>query len=157
MNNLAIIRGDEGQIALEILGYENSQAQSVEDSNWLRAKLEVRGGPFSGAITFAMTAPELVLLYQRVGSATKTLTGSVHFQTTEGNWVLNLVFERGGGAIISGEVTSDPGQKNVLHYEFRSDGISLETLVQALGKLVAQYPVRHAVPASEGHLGPRME
>lgn len=148
MGNLAIIRGDEGQIALEILGYENVQAQSVDDSNWLGAKLEVRGGVFSGAITFAMTAPELALLYQRVGSATKTLAERVHFQTTEGNWVLNLNFERSGGAVISGTVTPDPVQKNVLHYEFRSDGISLESLVQALGKLVAQYPVRHAVPAS---------
>jgi hypothetical protein len=148
MSTLAIIRGDEGQIALEILGYENVQAQSVDDSNWLRAKLEVRGGPFSGAITFAMTAPELLLLHQQVESATKTLTGSVHFQTMEGNWALNLNFERSGGTIISGTVTSDPGQKNVLHYEFRSDGISLESLVQALGKLVAQYPARDVVPIS---------
>lgn len=148
MSNLAIIRGDEGQIALEILGYENAQAQSVDDANWLRAKLQIRGGPFSGAITFAMTAHELLLLYREVESATKTLTGSVGFQNMEGNWAMNLNFERGGGGIISGSVTSDPGQKNVLHYELHSDGISLEGFVQALGRLAAQYPVRDAVPAS---------
>jgi predicted dehydrogenase len=147
MNNVVIIRGDGGEISLTILGYENAQAQSVDDSNWLRARLEVRGGPFSGGITFAMTTHELALLHRLIGDATKTLTGSVHFQTTEDNWGVNLDFQRNGSAIISGTATPDPGQKNVLHYEFCTDGASLEALVLALGKLVAQYPTKDAVSA----------
>ena len=80
MKDAASIKGDDGAVALQILGYENAQAQSVDDSNWLGARLEVQGGPFVGVIMFAITAPELARLCQQVKEVTKNVSGKCPFQ-----------------------------------------------------------------------------
>jgi hypothetical protein len=145
MSGIALIIGDRGQLALEILGYENPQSQSVDDSNWLRATLKVRGGPFQGAISFGLMAEELAVLHEQLADAIKSLTGTVRFGTMEGNWAINLDFERSGTAVITGTVAADVSEKNLLCYEFRADGITLEAVVRDLGNLVSEYPAKSII------------
>ncbi len=136
MDTRTVLKGDKGEVALEILNYENPGASSVEDSNWLRAVLHVHAGPFSGAIEFGMTTEELSLLYDQLSASTSTLSGKIRYATTEGNWELNVEFERSGSAIVSGVVTPRQAAGNALHYELLSDPISLEAAVKDLQLIV---------------------
>jgi hypothetical protein len=145
MSESALIRGDAGELRLEILGYENPHATNVDDRNWLQARLEITGGPFSGSIELAITAFELAGLHQQLAEVTKSLIGSIRFETMESNWLLNLDFERTGTAVVSGMVIQNQAESNSLQYEFRTDGITLEGMVRDLGKMVAEFPVRQAI------------
>jgi hypothetical protein len=145
MGTRTVLKGDKGEVALEILNYENPGALSLEDSNWLRAVLHVHAGPFSGAIEFGMTADELSLLYDQLAASTSTLSGRIRFATTEGNWELNVDFERSGTAIMSGVVTPRQAGGNALHYEFLSDPINLEAAVRDLQRMTKEYPVKTAL------------
>jgi hypothetical protein len=142
MSEAALLKGDNGGIKIEILGYENPNATNVDDSNWLPARLEATGGPFSSSIEIAITAAELAMLCRELTGVTKALTGNVRFETMEGNWTLNLDFERTGTAVVSGMITPSRAQDNSLHYEFRTDPITLEGLVRDLGKMATEFPVK---------------
>jgi hypothetical protein len=143
--NAATIRGDKGQLRLEIIGRENPRAQDLDDSNWLRASLEVKGGPFSGTIEFGITAAEIDGLYNELKSKISTLNGSIHFVTMEEDWVLDVVFERTGTVVVSGRVTTKRAQANSLHYEYRTDPITLESVVEDLRCITKSYPAYRAL------------
>jgi len=137
-----LMKGDKGLLRLEVLGYENAHAQHSDDANWLQARLEVAGGPFSGSIAIALTSNELSLLYQQLTEATQTLKGEFLFENMEGNWVMSLTFERTGTAIVRGKVTPYPAEENSLQYEFRTDGITLEGVVRDLHRMSAEFPIK---------------
>ncbi|MBB5315813.1 hypothetical protein [Tunturibacter empetritectus] len=46
-----------------------------------------------------MTTDELALLSSQLSTVMSSLNGKVHFATMEGNWMLNVDFERSGTAL----------------------------------------------------------
>ena len=144
MSMRTVLKGDRGELALEILDYENPRAQSVEDSNWLRANLTIQAGPFSGSIEFGLTTDELAVLSSQLSTVMSSLSGQVRFATMEGNWMLNVDFERSGTAIVSGMMTSNRTLGNKLLYELRADPIALEPVVGDVARMTSMYPVRSA-------------
>ena len=145
MDNSVVFLGDKGKLRLDVLDYENKSAKAVDDANWLRAKLDVEAGPFTGTVSFGLTAVELDRLYQELAAATEALRGVVAFQNMEGNLSIQLEFQRTGTATLRGVITPYPAEANALHYEFRSDPISLEAAVKGLKRLVDHFPVKRAI------------
>jgi hypothetical protein len=150
MSNTMIIQGDKGRVRLEVIKYENMLAKSIDDANWLQAKLDVMAGPFSGSITLALTSNELELLHRKLSNAIKLLTGNIEFATMEGNLRLQMTFERTGEVLVQGSVTQDEAEENVLQYYFLTDPITLEAVVRDLERLVRQFPVKHFVSSTTG-------
>jgi hypothetical protein len=148
MANIVLIRGDKGQVKLEILGYENTQASTIDDSNWLRARIDVVAGPFSGSIVAGLTTVELDSLYQQLAVAVRSLTGNIDFSAMEGNLQIIVKFARTGEVLLQGFVTPDGAERNVLYYEFHTDPITLEVAVQELRRLVTQFPIQHSIHKS---------
>lgn len=144
MDNSMVFHGDKGELRLQVLDYENTRAKIADDANWLRAKLDVKAGPFSGTISCGLTAIELNRLYQEISAATEALKDVVNFQSMEGNLSIQLEFQRTGTATLRGVITPYPAEANALHYEFHTDPISLEAAVQGLKRLVDHFPIRHA-------------
>jgi len=142
MNSRMVLKGDIGEIALEVLRYENGQALNIEDKNWLRAILYVQAGPLFGKAEFGMTTYELSVLCRELSAGAKTLMGGIRHATTEGNWQLNIDFERTGTAQISGVLIPSMASNNALHYAFESDPISLESAVNQLRHLMQDYPIK---------------
>jgi hypothetical protein len=142
MSEAALLKGDKGKIKIEIFGYEYPIATDVDDSNWLQARLEVSAGPFTGSVEISITAAELAMLCRELTGVTKALTGNVRFETMEGNWTLYLDFQRTGTAVVSGVITPCQAQDNSLHYEFRTDPITLEGLVRDLSRMATIFPVK---------------
>lgn len=139
-----LIKGHKGQIALDVKGYENPHASDPEDRKWLRATLEVHGGPFYGSIAIGLTIVEIERLYRLLEESLRTLNAGVHFVTVEGNWTINMGFERTGAVVVTGTVTPDEGEGNALNYQFSTDPITLESAVLDLSKVVRQYSLANA-------------
>ena len=140
MHESVMIAGDRVKLELEVLGRENFRSQNADDYNWLRANMNIIAGSFGGSITFGVTVPELTELYNQLADGVRTLSGEIRFVTMEGNWALNVTFERTGTAVLNGVVTSSLVEDNSLHYEFRTDGITLEAALQSLRRVLTQYP-----------------
>jgi hypothetical protein len=137
-----VLKGGAGEITLEILRYENLHALCIEDRNWLRAVLAVRGGPLSGKAEFGIMTGELSLLSTELSASLKTLNRGIRYAAMEGNWKLNVDFERTGAALVSGVFIPLTASRNALHYHFESDPISLQTALSQLRQLVKKYPVK---------------
>jgi hypothetical protein len=60
MTETARIKGDDGEIKIQVIGYENPQAKDIDDRNWLRVRLEIKAGPFSGSTEIAMMTTEIL-------------------------------------------------------------------------------------------------
>ena len=140
MSNQITIKGDEGEIILQILGRENVNASNLCDANWLRTTLSVRASSFSGTIEIGLWVPELVALRDRLEAILRNLTDGLQFESMESNWKFNVAFEITGAVIISGSVRKELTQDNMLHYEFRSDPISLELVARDIRRVTEAYP-----------------
>jgi hypothetical protein len=145
MSEIAQIQGDNGQIGFEILGYENNQAQTTEDANWLRAVLHIKAGPFSGSVKMALTTSELVVLYSKLVKSVISLRDVVEFSTMEGNLSLRIEFGAEGRVSIRGVITPDESEENAVHYGFHTDPITLERSTQEFARLVSRFPVKTLV------------
>lgn len=139
------LKGDRGELTLEILDYENPRAQNTEDSNWLRANLTIQANPFFGSIEFGLTTDELALLSSQLSTVVSSLSGKVRFATMEGNWTLNVDFERSGTAIVSGMVESKRTLGNRLLYELHAEPIVLESVAGDLARMASMYPIKSAM------------
>jgi hypothetical protein len=145
VSNVAVLSGDKGQIRLEIIDYENRQAKTIEDANWLRASLHIDAGPFSGSITLGLTTIELEHLHQALAKSVVSLREAFDFVTIEGNLSLKVEFDRTGQVLVRGVVTPDESEENALRYGFHTDPITLERTAQALGRLTNQFPVKRSI------------
>jgi len=63
------IEGTGSSISIDVLGYENAAANNDSDANWLRSKVRVATGPFSGEIDAAFTTQDFAYFERANGSA----------------------------------------------------------------------------------------
>jgi hypothetical protein len=145
MDNVVIMKGDKGQLDIEILKYENPNARTIDDANWLLGRLSINAGPFSGSIALSMTTNELESLDKQLGMATKSLTGQIDFASLEGNLRIRVQFGSTGTAVVSGIVTPDEAHETALHFGFNADPTNLEACVQSIGRLLQQFPVKQSI------------
>ncbi len=146
MSACVTFKGENGEIVLDILNYENPGALNLEDCNWLRGTLRAQAGPFSGAIELGITTKELAELHSRLAASVLTMGDEIHFATMEA-WTGSLIwsFERSGAAVVYGFLRSRRAEGNALQYELRTDPISLERAVQDLLRITELYSVKRVL------------
>jgi hypothetical protein len=145
MDNVVILKGDKGQLDIEILKYENPNARTIDDANWLLGRLSISAGPFSGSIGVSMTTNELENLHRQLGMVTNNLRGQIDFASLEGNLRIRIHFGSTGTAVVTGIVTPDEADETALHFGFNADPINLEACVLSFGHLLQQFPVKHSI------------
>lgn len=136
------IEGDGGSITIGVLGYENPVAADDSDANWLRSKVRVVVGPFSGEVDAALTTQDFVYFERELTEMLRTLHGKATFQTDE-DW---LRFEIGlgsrGTATVSGVVKSAGVSQASLRFSFETDQSFLAQTKRALAEVAAHFPVQ---------------
>lgn len=136
------IDGTGGSISIEVLGYENAAASNDSDANWLRSKVRVAAGPFSGEVDAALTTQDFVYFERELTEMLRTLQGKATFQTDE-DW---LRFEIGmgsrGTATVSGAVKAGGGSQASLRFSFETDQSFLGQAKRALAEVSANFPVK---------------
>jgi len=137
------IAGSGGSITIEVLGYENPGAGNDSDANWLRSKVRVVVGPFSGEVDAALTTQDFVYFERELTEMLRTLEGKATFQTDE-DW---LRFEIGmgsrGTATVSGAVKAGGGTQASLRFWFETDQSFLAQTKRALAEVAEHLPVQH--------------
>src|ERR1700683_3827277 len=97
-----IISGREGRLVIEVSGYERPATNDEYDSNWLMASVSVESGAFSGKFRAPFTTHDFARLRERLAGAVETLSGSVEFESAEGDLKLTVELSRRGTASVSG-------------------------------------------------------
>lgn len=142
MSHFAAFTGDSGKVQIDVHGYENPRAVDPDDANWLRASVLLGAGPFSGSFDLTITTHDLAVLRERLGVTVKAMTGSVEFETTEGDLILRLAFSTSGRTQVSGIAQPSASPGTALHFQFESAPDDLYQTLQQLAELTEAFPIR---------------
>lgn len=137
------IEGSGGSISIEVLGYENPTASNDSDANWLRSRIRIAAGPFSGETDAALTTQDFVYFERELAEALRTLKGKATFQTDEDSLRFDVEMSSRGAATVSGAVKAGGGSQASLRFSFETDQSYLAQTKRALGEIVEHFPVQH--------------
>ena len=143
------IKGTNGSISIELLGYENAAAQNASDANWLKTRIKVISGPFCGEIAATMTTHDFSYFEKELIELLLNLKGKAKFQTNE-EW-LSFEIEIGalGTAIVRGTAKANDGSRSSLAFSFETDQSYLEQTRQLLSSITQNFPVQRKEEAPD--------
>lgn len=138
------IEGTGGSISIEVLGYENAAASNESDANWLKSRIKVVAGPFSGEFDAALTTQDFVYFERELNELLRSLQGKATFQTDE-EWLrFEVVMGSRGTCTVSGAAKTSSGSQASLRFAFESDQSWLAETMRALAEVVENFPVRQS-------------
>ena len=137
------LTGEQGRLVLQVASYENPSATDGNDANWLASSISVQAGPFSGVLNAAFTTHDLFNLYEQLKKALASLSGSVTFQSTEGDLSLTIEFNKRGAATISGVIQPHGSHgASVLQFQLDTDQSALSQSLRQLEVALRLFPVK---------------
>lgn len=137
------IEGNGGSISIEVFGYENATASNDSDANWLRSRIRVAAGPFSGETDAALTTQDFVYFERELTEVLRTLKGKATFQTDEDSLRFDVEMGSRGTATVSGAAkASGGGSQASLRFAFETDQSYLAQTKRALAEMVKHFPVQ---------------
>ena len=142
MSYRALVRGAGAMIQIEVFDYENPLAKNPDDASWLKAEITAQVGPFSGAFKTSVTTYDIAALLERMAEASRSLSGQVSFETTEGDLVLNAAFSSRGSARVEGSLQPNGDTKAALQYGFETEPSALDEMVRGLKAIVDRFPAK---------------
>jgi len=136
------IKGDNGSILIEVLGYENAAASNDSDSNWLTSTVTVVAGAFSGQLNGSLTTQNFAYFHRELGEILGSLKGKAVFEADE-EW-LHFEVEMGsrGTAKVRGVAIANDGTGASLTFAFETDQTYLTQTKSALDSVVKSFPIR---------------
>jgi hypothetical protein len=140
------IAGDRARIRVEVLGYENTNAQTLDDANWLSSEVAFDIGGVRGALSAALTTHDFAHLHADLGSALDALTGEARLETYEDALALAVDLGGGGRASVSGRIRASEAPRVTVTFAFDSDQSYLARVRAELRALVRAYPVVTSLP-----------
>ena len=135
--------GGQGGFTIEIHGYERPGAGDQDDANWLKCELSIKAGPFSGKFKCAFTTYDIIALAERLRSALAA-SGTVIFQSTEGDIDLDIALDKRGGAVIKGRANARGLPETSLQFRFDSDQSYLAQTLGQVDAVLRRFPAQQA-------------
>ena len=136
------IEGTGGSILIEVLGYENAATSNESDANWLRCRIKIATGPFSGEIDAALTTQDFAYFERELTEVLRTLKGKATFQTDEDGLRFEVEMGSRGVAMVSGAAKAKGGSRASLSFSFETDQSFLAQTKRALAEVVEHFPVQ---------------
>jgi hypothetical protein len=136
------IKGHGASISIEASGYERPIAQNVDDANWLKCRVTVNLGYFTGEYPGAFETSDFVRFRDGLEKILSTMGGMASFETCEE--ALNCTIEmRGSGtARIKGKAQIHQNVAATLSFSFESDQSFIAQTLREVEAIIAEYPVR---------------
>jgi len=135
-------QSEHERIEVDVVRYERSPTGDFYDDNWLTVKILVQAGGFRGKADAAFLTSEVAEFSSNVRTLFETLTGTVEFQTLEGQMSLVLVGDGKGHIELTGEVEDKPGIGNRLRFVLQIDQSQLGQSLHELEGVATKFPVR---------------
>lgn len=142
MKTLRIGRQDHERLLFFVLGYERPYSGEFYDDNWLKARVEITVGSFSGSFDLSLTTQDFVSFLRQLDRLYQTLKGEAKFQTMESQMEFLLVCNARGGIEVSGYAIDRASDGNRLEFQFCIDQSYLVSTLRELREITAEFPIR---------------
>ena len=145
MSKTVAIRGDGGQIQIEVLNYERSKSTEGSDASWLSCRCSVTVREFSCGVSLSLMTDDFVRFLDDLNEALRSLRGTAVFITLESGLKLEITFKAAGHADVFGTVQSQLSvvpSRTILDFSFETDQSFLSQTVEGLRAVIQQFPVR---------------
>jgi hypothetical protein len=127
---------------LEPLAYERTASGEYYDDNWVRTKISVKGGSFSGQYEVSMLTEEFEYLQKGFLLLDKNLNGGLEFTDMESN--VTLTIKGDGFGHFTADVTANDcgGQPySRLTFEITFDQTYIKPIIAQLDSITKEFPV----------------
>ena len=105
------------RIEVAVLGYERAPVGEYDDDNWLRVRITVHAGAFSGSYDAAFLTEELVRFRGQLEALYSSLRGEAEFTTLEEQLSLRLTGNGRGEVLLRGAAMDIAGTGNRLEFQ----------------------------------------
>lgn len=130
------------RVEIEVQGYERSPVGNYHDDNWLRVRISVSVGAFSGAYDAAFLTDELQSFRLQLENLYRSLGGTAKFTTLEEQLSLRFSGNGHGEILVQGVAADAPGSDNQLNFELAIDQTYLQATIQELQNVTDLFPIR---------------
>jgi len=148
MSKTVVIRGDGGQVQMEVLNYERPNASEGSDANWLVCRCAVTVREFSCDVRLSLMTDDFVRFLGDLDEAQRSLKGTAVFATPESGLKVEIKFKSAGHADVWGAVQSQLSvvpSRTKLDFSFESDQSFLSQTAEGLRAVIQQFPVRSGI------------
>jgi hypothetical protein len=132
------------RLSIFVIDYESLYSGEFYDDNWLRSRLEIQVGAFSGYFDLRFTTHDFVPFLKQLDSLYETLNSQAKFETIERQLGFSLLSNGRGGIDVSGYATDRVSVGNRLEFQFSIDQTYLVSTLRELRELAIEFPVRKA-------------
>jgi hypothetical protein len=137
------ISSNDNFVRLEPLSYLPTTAPIGQHNNWVKTKISVKGGAFSGEYEVSMEADEFVYLQKGFTLLDKNLSGGLEFTDMDNSVTIKINGD--GIGHFKTKVTANDYLKqsayNTLTFELTFDQTDIKTIFSQLDRITKQFPV----------------
>jgi hypothetical protein len=141
MVSVALFGGGD-RLVIEALDYERPGASDSYDSNWISTTVSIKSGAFSGSFSASFFAHDFARLQAGLEQVLKDISGTVAFESAEGDLAFTIELFARGSAVISGVAKPNSSRESSLRFEFESDQTILSEAVKQLNQVLRRLPLR---------------
>ena len=129
-------------IRIEPVQVYDDVSQLDWDRNWVRTKVIVKGGVFSGQFTADFMTTDFELLKRDLKSLDKDFKGTGKLEPLEGQLILNIIGDGLGHFEVNCKATDQPGYGGTLAFTLSFDQTELSRLINELDKITKAFPIK---------------
>lgn len=129
-------------IRLEPIQVYDDTSQLDWDRNWVRTKVTVKGGAFSGQYTADFISTDFELFKRDMKNLDKDFKGTAKLEPLEGQLVLNIKGDGLGHFEVKCTATDQPGYGGTLTFTLSFDQTELGRLINELDKITKAFPIK---------------
>lgn len=134
---------DSGNIVkiepLEVIKYDSDLDW---DKNWIKTKITVKGGPFSGQYYADMMTVDFEKFKQELSSLYDNLSGTANFENIEQALQLKIKGDGIGHFEVNVSAAANPGINSVdLNFSMAFDQTEIKNLINQLDKITKAFPI----------------
>jgi hypothetical protein len=136
-----IIESGNG-IRVEALEFAYHDAEHEWDKNWLKSKVTVKAGRFSGTYSAEFMTIDFQKFKEDLAGLYDNLSGAAEFSGIEGYLTLKITGDGNGHLAMSVEANDSPGiYGNQLSFEMSFDQTYIKNIVNQLAQITQAFPV----------------
>jgi hypothetical protein len=141
--SLQVSINDHGaSISTEVSGYERPGVQDASDANWLKCRVAVNLGCFTGDYPATFETSDFVRFRDGLKTVLSAMSGSASFVTCEEALNCTIEMKRTGTARIKGVAQVHGHTTAALSFSFESDQSFFAQTLRELEAINEQFPVR---------------
>jgi len=129
-------------IKIEPLKWNYPDAELDWDKNWIRSRITVKGGAFSGQFYCDLMTTDFELFKRALNKTYNSLNQQAEFNTLESQIQIKIVGDGLGHFTVDCQVVDEVGIGNKLNVEMTFDQTQIPNFIRQLDKIVKQFPIQ---------------